>query len=684
MPEPSSAVSHPQLTRTARAHQREWYERIRTSATVRDQFDKYFGGSTEIFDRLVDAVVGDERVLALGDLECSALHAVIWDCGSSDVSVPGRRTQLVGPFLPAVMAVVGTNLVWTTWLGQGVALDVISREHIRGATPIKASFWVLMTIPGVQYVLDPEDVITCYFNLVGREVAEVQHQLLDPFVGAPPAGAFVAPPSVTASQAEQLEATMSVEGQDPPEAAAWDDTDDEDARDDTVPRATLPSASAVRSDETISRPWAAPPQASPPPPPPPPPPAPPPAPPAPAPPAPTAPPPAAASPPGHVEETVVRSSVAAAGPATGGWGEAGAGVCARCGAPLDLGAWFCGACGTRVVPGAPGIPAADPLVAEPPARRRRGWVLPVTLVTLVALVAAAVVLIVLPRLRASDAAATTPTNEAAPTTDASASDAPTATPLATPDVRPATASEQLELLNQVGARQLAEIPDGTWVPQVSTKCNRMTEMDLQDASGRLGWPDKTPDSFPTGITDEQILSFHLGLASRLDLPESDLMLVTTTDLGVDSGPPPVCEASTAWVSLVTSPRSSTSDGVLRFCADEGMPDGECGARRVGVDTEVVFPPAAASSLPGPTKRHTYPLLVSSYLSVRTEPRVDAEEVGKVPADGYVTIVCTVPGDPVEAVGIVTSRWDRITAPLEGYVSDAWVDTGGRAPPVPAC
>jgi hypothetical protein len=124
--------------------------------------------------------------------------------------------------------------------------------------------------------------------------------------------------------------------------------------------------------------------------------------------------------------------------------------------------------------------------------------------------------------------------------------------------------------------------------------------------------------------------------------------------------------------------------VLRFCADEGMPDGECGARRVGVDTEVVFPPAAASSLPGPTKRHTYPLLVDSYLSVRAEPRVDAKEVGQVPADGYVTIVCTVPGDPVEAVGIVTSRWDRITAPLEGYVSDAWVDTGGRAPPVPAC
>ena len=93
----------------------------------------------------------------------------------------------------------------------------------------------------------------------------------------------------------------------------------------------------------------------------------------------------------------------------------------------------------------------------------------------------------------------------------------------------------------------------------------------------------------------------------------------------------------------------------------------------------------AGDQPDRTDPNTYPVLVDTHLKVRARPNAGAREVGRVPVGGYVTIECTVEGQEVtDPFGDVISLWDKISRPFEGYVSDAFVDTGGKPPEVPSC
>ena len=71
----------------------------------------------------------------------------------------------------------------------------------------------------------------------------------------------------------------------------------------------------------------------------------------------------------------------------------------------------------------------------------------------------------------------------------------------------------------------------------------------------------------------------------------------------------------------------------------------------------------------------YPLLVDSTLTVRSGPYLDAEAIGQLSANDTVLIECTADGDPVAGPDGTKPRWNQIAAPIEGWVSDAFVDTG---------
>ena len=258
----------------------------------------------------------------------------------------------------------------------------------------------------------------------------------------------------------------------------------------------------------------------------------------------------------------------------------------------------------------------------------------------------------------------------------------------TPEQSPETDSQPVDPLEQLashsaaGASVLATIPAGTWVPQVSSKCASLETMDYSDEMGRAGWPDGVLETVRGGIGNTGVLAFHEGLGVRLGYDGIDYVLVTPRDLGQSSQNAGLCGTEQVWISLITAEQYPTSDGALAVCDGLGLPFGECAARRIGPNTTTVFP---KGDPPAPDSPNTYPVLVDSFLVVRSEPSVDAREVGRVSAGGFVTIECTTQGDPIEDPdGNVITRWDFISAPFEGYVADAFVDTGGVAPPVPRC
>lgn len=345
-------------------------------------------------------------------------------------------------------------------------------------------------------------------------------------------------------------------------------------------------------------------------------------------------------------------------------------------------------------------PANPPAETGSPGRRHR-WPIPVAVVGLLAIAIAAVVTTVgwPPGARNGDAqnvvdvtqddsnadeaaeAAPLPTQQTHETVPSTSPLVPSPIPVKPPPL-PVDAGTRLQELAEQGAKELSTIPIGTWVPQVSSKCTPLTSLDYQDADGRVGRPDGQLETFPNGITDEQILAFHEGLATRLGLTTDEVILVTPDDLGIDGPAPQACGSTKVWISLVATEQSSARVGALGYCASTGLPFGECGARSIGPDTQFALP---SGEPPDPGDLNTYPVLVTTYLSVRTSPSVDAPEVGRVPAGGYVTIVCTIQGDAVtDPFGDVISLWDKISKPFGGYVSDAFVDTGGRPPVMPAC
>lgn len=359
--------------------------------------------------------------------------------------------------------------------------------------------------------------------------------------------------------------------------------------------------------------------------------------------------------------------------------------CRACGHALRHQARFCRDCGTPVSdPGLPAQPVPTEQTPSTATRRGRTWLVGATSTVAIAALAAITVFAVLPQFRGgtSTAQAGQPTVGDPPGEGvATAPSPPTEGAFPEPQTPlPADPAAALRLLAAEGAQALAAVPDGTWVPQVSAKCTPLTTVDQRDASGRVGWPDGTRESFPSGLTEQDVLDFHSGLAGRLSLDTTDLILVTPDDLGMTDRSASLCGSETLWISLVASEQHSTQAGALAYCSDSGLPQGECAARSIGPDTEFVLP---AGDAPRPGDPDTYPVTTSTSLSVRTSPAVDAPVLGYVPAGGYVTIECAVYGDPVEdPAGKATPLWDRISRPFEGYVSHAFIDTGGRG--VSAC
>lgn len=108
------------------------------------------------------------------------------------------------------------------------------------------------------------------------------------------------------------------------------------------------------------------------------------------------------------------------------------------------------------------------------------------------------------------------------------------------------------------------------------------------------------------------------------------------------------------------------------------------------------PPLSTAGTPNPSvadveqsppakPKNRFPLLVESRLVVRGGPGTNFDEVGSVAAGRSVTVACSTDGEAIESPdGVLVSRWDRISRPVEGYVAGAYVDTGGADPDVPLC
>ncbi len=93
----------------------------------------------------------------------------------------------------------------------------------------------------------------------------------------------------------------------------------------------------------------------------------------------------------------------------------------------------------------------------------------------------------------------------------------------------------------------------------------------------------------------------------------------------------------------------------------------------------------ASATPAVPADARYPLLVDSTLTIRSGPYLDAEAIGQLAASDTVVIECTATGDPVEdGDGISNSRWNRIIAPAQGWISAAFVDAGTTPAAQQAC
>lgn len=175
--------THPTLIKSAEGQILRWYSLIKKDGNVQNQFRTYFGGSTDSFDAMVNGILTNEEVLALGDQKCSALHPVVWDTGAKEVVAPGKKAKIRGGIenlVPAVVAVVGDTLVFAMWVGQGYAIDVYPKSSIRSAEAIKMGA-MLMSFPAVQFVLDDGDVINVGFNQMGGEARQTQTSLTEPF-----------------------------------------------------------------------------------------------------------------------------------------------------------------------------------------------------------------------------------------------------------------------------------------------------------------------------------------------------------------------------------------------------------------------------------------------------------------------------------------------------------------------
>ena len=118
--------------------------------------------------------------------------------------------------------------------------------------------------------------------------------------------------------------------------------------------------------------------------------------------------------------------------------------------------------------------------------------------------------------------------------------------------------------------------------------------------------------------------------------------------------------------------------------------GNSGAQPVGSSGSAAPAPgqqaAGSSGTPtqgsGPQTMGPYTVM-PSMLNVRTGPSTDDAVVGTLHSGDKVSIQCTSQGPQETYAGITTTLWDRIVTPA-GYVSDAYIDTGGTAPQAATC
>ena len=214
--------------------------------------------------------------------------------------------------------------------------------------------------------------------------------------------------------------------------------------------------------------------------------------------------------------------------------------------------------------------------AEPTPRGRPRW----AAVSAVGAVVAAVVIFLFATSETGD----TPVKGTASSADESSGPTGTPTPVRTPlSVESAQAlsdDEAAALLTDLRLQDgavIAAIPDGSWVPQVSSKCGALTQADWMDDSQRIGFPDGSAEPFPGGLGSQRILAYHLAQAERFD----GVVLAQMPDVSGSATAPAVCGDTELWVSLVSSVvEASNWQGVLEWCDQQQLPVDECAARRV--------------------------------------------------------------------------------------------------------
>lgn len=256
--------------------------------------------------------------------------------------------------------------------------------------------------------------------------------------------------------------------------------------------------------------------------------------------------------------------------------------CTRCGATLEPDVAYCTQCGhaapaPQTIPG----PSQTPEPARvPPPRRRSPWMIVGVVAGSITAVGALVALTTQGKSVTSESlpsALTDSDTSVTPTSSTAATPATTTSPAQESPALAVTPQQAMKLTSSEARSQLKDhrrtdrydldAVRYSWAPQVSSKCEGLDNADLKPA----WFPDGRSDT--SHLTAQQILAFHLSLASR-----DGALLVIDKDVGdrmVFSG----CSGRTMWMAVI--PKSfGSATGANRWCDRNGYPAGECAARYV--------------------------------------------------------------------------------------------------------